>query len=51
MGQFIAQDINETAVKLAIVEIKLTVNQRLYEKNAITEEMFRKAKELILRGA
>ena len=43
--------INEAALKLAIVEIKLAVNRKLYERKAITEEMYLKAKELILKGA
>lgn len=41
---------NENALKLAIVEIKLQVNRKLYEKKIITEEMFAKAKELIVKG-
>ena len=50
MEQVSAQNINETALTLAIIEVKLAVNRRLYERNAITEEMYLKAKELILRG-
>lgn len=42
--------INEAALKYAIIEIKLAVNRRLYERKAITEEMYAKAKEMILRG-
>lgn len=42
--------INEDALKEAIVEIKLHVNRKLYEKGAITEEMYVKAKDLILKS-
>jgi len=42
--------VNETALGLAIVEIKLHVNQKLYQKGILTEEMYTKAKELILKG-
>jgi hypothetical protein len=41
--------INEAALNNAVVEIKLFINRRLYEKKAITEEMFTKAKEMILK--
>jgi len=42
--------VNESALELAIVEIKLHVNQKLYQKGVLTEEMYTKAKELILKG-
>jgi hypothetical protein len=42
--------IDQEALKHAVIEIKLSVNRRLFEKNVITEEMYTKAKELILRG-
>jgi len=32
-------------------EIKLHINQKLFEKGAITQEMYTKAKDLILKGA
>ena len=41
--------VNETALKLVTIEIKLYINQRLYEKGALTEELYMRAKELILR--
>ena len=41
--------VNEAALDLAIVEIKLRINQRLYQKGALTEEMYTRAKELILK--
>ena len=41
--------INKTALSNAVVEIKLFINRRLYEKKAITEEMYTKAKELIIK--
>jgi len=41
--------INEAALELAIVEIKLHINQRLYQKGLLTDEMYIRAKELILQ--
>ena len=43
--------VNEDALKLVVIEIKLHVNQKLYEKGAITEEMYTRAKEMILKAA
>lgn len=42
--------INENALQTIIIEIKLHINQQLYQKGALTEEMYVKAKELILKG-
>ena len=42
--------INKQAVDLLEIEIKLHINRRLYEKGCITEEMYTKAKEMILKG-
>lgn len=42
--------INEEKLELAILEIKLHINRNLYEKGAITQEMYTKAKELILKS-
>ena len=42
--------INEDVVTKAVVEIKLCVNRRLRERGVITEEMYERAKELILKG-
>ena len=42
-------DINTNIAK-TIIEIKLTVNKRLYEKGAITEDMYRKATDMILKS-
>ena len=33
------------------VELKMFINQRLYEKHIITKEMYHTAKELLLRQA
>jgi len=41
--------INEAALSNAVVEIKLFINRRLFEKKAITEEMYAKAKEIIIK--
>ena len=42
--------INEATLKLVVIEIKLAVNRKLYESKAITEEMYSRAKEMILKG-
>ena len=49
MGETQTHTINEAALKPAITEIKLHINQKLYQKGAITEEMYTRAKELILK--
>jgi len=41
--------VNNTAVKHVIIEIKLHINQKLYQNGAITEEMYTKARKLILK--
>ena len=41
--------VNEDALKVAIIEIKLYINQKLYYNGVLTEEMYNKAKELILK--
>ena len=43
--------VNESALELAIVEIKLHVNQKLFQKGALTEEMYTRAKDMILKDA
>ena len=40
--------INTEKMKEVEIEIKLHINQRLYEKGLITEEMFTEAKNYIL---
>lgn len=42
--------LDKEAVKIVIIEVKLHVNQRLFEQGYITEEMYTKAKEIILKG-
>jgi hypothetical protein len=42
--------INKTAMDALIVEIKLYINQKLFEKGNITKEMYSKAKDMILKG-
>ncbi len=42
--------LDEAAVKLVMVEVKLHINQRLFEQGYITEEMYTKAKDIILKG-
>jgi hypothetical protein len=41
--------INEENVKTAIIAIKLSINQRLYNMGALTEEMYIRAKDIILK--
>ena len=42
--------INEEAMKLVVIEIKLHINQRLLELGYITEEMYTRAKVIILKA-
>jgi hypothetical protein len=42
--------INNDALSDFIIEIKLRINHNLYSKGAITEEMYIRAKELILKS-
>jgi hypothetical protein len=42
--------INEDAVKTAIIAVKLSINQRLYNLGSLTEEMYTRAKDIILKG-
>ena len=37
------------AINALVIEIKLSINRRLFEKGYITEEMHIKAKELIIK--
>jgi len=41
--------LNEDALRLVIAEVKIHVNQRLFEQGYITEEMYTKAKGIILK--
>ncbi|PYG89746.1 hypothetical protein LY28_00339 [Ruminiclostridium sufflavum DSM 19573] len=40
--------LNKEAIKNVIIEIKIHINRRLFEQGYITEEMYIKAKEIIL---
>jgi hypothetical protein len=42
--------LNQDVLKLVIAEVKIHVNRRLFEQGYITEEMYTKAKEIILRN-
>ena len=42
--------INDDALSDFIIEIKLSINHTLYSKGAITQEMYIRAKELILKS-
>ena len=39
---------NPEAMKKLEIEIKLNINKKLYEKGHITEEMYNKAKQMII---
>ncbi len=38
-------------INLVKMEIKLAINRQLFEKNAITEEMYIKAKDILIKTA
>jgi len=42
---------NSEAMSALLIEIKLSINCRLFEQGHITEEMYSKAKELIIKQA
>lgn len=42
--------INQKKLEQVIIEIKLSVNRNLFERGILTEEMYIKAKELILKS-
>ena len=42
--------VNAAAMESVIIEIKLHINRKLFEKGIITEEMHTKAKEMILKS-
>ena len=42
--------VDENAMESVTIEVKMHINQRLFQKGAITEEMYTRAKELILKG-
>ena len=41
---------NEDAQKRFLIEVKLHINTKLYEKGFLTEEMYMRAKELIVKS-
>ena len=43
--------VKNDAMNALVAEIKLSVNHRLYEQGYITEEMYSKAKEIIIKQA
>jgi len=45
----IASQANKDATNALVAEIKLSVNRRLFEQGYITEEMYSKAKEVIIK--
>jgi len=45
------EDERSDKINTFLTEIKLSVNHRLFEKGHITEEMYVKAKELIIKQA
>ena len=43
--------LDKNAMNALIIEIKLSINRRLFEQGHITEEMYIKAKEIIIKQA
>jgi uncharacterized protein YqgQ len=42
--------VDNNTKKMIEMEVKLHINQRLYEEGIITEEMYYKAKEIIIKS-
>jgi hypothetical protein len=42
--------IKQDAIEPLLIETKLHINRQLFEKGVLTEEMYIKAKEMILNG-
>ena len=47
----IDNEMKNSAMNDLVVEIKLSINHRLFEQGHITEEMYSRAKELIIKQA
>ena len=50
MEDVLDYQINKDMVSLALIETKLSVNQMLYNQGAITEEMYIKTKEIVIKA-
>ena len=50
MNVTVEPEIDENAEKLFLIEVKLHINTKLYEKGFLTEEMYIRAKELIVKS-
>ena len=46
----VEQTKKEKAMNSFLIEVKLSINHKLFEKGYITEEMYTKAKELIIKS-
>lgn len=46
----IEQTKKDKAMNTFLIEVKLSINHKLFEKGYITEEMYTKAKELIIKS-
>jgi len=46
----VEQTEKEKAMNSFLIEVKLSINHKLFEKGYITEEMYTKAKELIIKS-
>lgn len=46
----IEQTKEDKAMNTFLIEVKLSINHKLFEKGYITEEMYTKAKELIIKS-
>jgi len=47
----IDSEVKNSAMDELVIEIKLSINHRLFEQGYITDEMYSKAKELIIKQA
>ena len=47
----VGNEVKSGAMSTLVVEIKLSINRRLFEQGYITEEMYSKAKEAIIKQA
>ena len=50
MGESQKANQADAVVESILLETKLLINQRLYDKGAITEEMYTRAKEIFVKG-
>ena len=51
MKEYVETGQSNKAMNEFLIEVKLSVNHKLFEQGFITEEMYTKAKELIIKVA